>query len=67
MALLLFNVGVEIGQLMVVGVLLALLYWLRVGRVALPAAAVQAPIVVMGAVSAYWFLERVLSMVPPIR
>ena len=67
MALLLFNVGVEIGQLMVVGVLLVLLYGLRAGRVALPAAAVQAPIVVMGAVSAYWFLERVLSMVPPIR
>ena len=67
MALLLFNVGVEIGQLMVVGVLLVLLYGLRAGRVALPAAAVRAPIVVMGAVSAYWFLERVLSMVPPIR
>ena len=67
MALLLFNVGVEIGQLMVVGVLLTLLYGLRVGRMPLPAAAVQAPIVVMGAVSAYWFLERVLSMVPPIR
>ena len=67
MALLLFNVGVEIGQLMVVGVLLALLYGLRVGRVPVPAAAVQAPIVLMGTVSAYWFLERVLSMVPPIR
>ena len=67
MALLLFNVGVEIGQLMVVGVLLALLYGLRVRRVPLPAAAVQAPIVVMGTVSAYWFVERVLSMVPPIR
>ena len=64
MALLLFNVGVEIGQLMVVGVLLALLYWLR--RVPMPAAAVQAPIVVMGTVSAYWFLERVLSMVPTL-
>ena len=67
MALLLFNVGVEIGQLMVVGVLLTLLYGLRVGRVPVPAAAVQAPIVLMGTVSAYWFLERVLSMVPPIR
>lgn len=67
MALLLFNVGVEIGQLMVVGVLLALLYGLRVGRVPVPAAAVQAPIVLMGTVSAYWFLERVLSMVPAIR
>ena len=67
MALLLFNVGVEIGQLMIVGVLLALLYGLRLRRVPLPAVAVQAPIVVMGTVSAYWFVERVLSMVPPIR
>ena len=67
MALLLFNVGVEIGQLMVVCVLLALLYGLRVGRVPVPAAVALAPIVVMGTVSAYWFVERVLSMVPPIR
>ena len=67
MALLLFNVGVEIGQLMIVGLLLALLYGLRVRRAPLPAVAVQAPIVVMGTVSAYWFLERVLSMVPPMR
>ena len=67
MALLLFNVGVEIGQLMIVGVLLALLYGLRLRRVPLPAVALQAPIVVMGTVAAYWFLERVLSMVPPIR
>ena len=67
MALLLFNVGVEIGQLMIVGVLLALLYGLRVRRAPLPAVAVQAPIYVMGTVAAYWFLERVLSMAPPIR
>ena len=66
MALLLFNVGVEIGQLMIVGVLLALLYGLRLRRVPLPAAAGQAPIYVMGTVSAYWFLERVLSMVPAL-
>ena len=63
-ALLLFNVGVEIGQLAVVGVLLALLYGLRAARVPLPAAVAQAPIYVMGAVSAGWFLERVLSIVP---
>ena len=67
MALLLFNVGVEIGQLMIVGLLLALLYGLRIRRAPLPALVVQAPIVVMGAVSAYWLLERVLSMLPPIR
>ena len=63
MALLLFNVGVEIGQLMVVGVLLALLYGLRVRPVSLPATVLQAPIVVMGTVSAYWFLERLLSII----
>ena len=67
MALLLFNVGVEIGQLMVVGVLLALLYGLRARRVPVPAAVALAPIYVMGTVSAYWFVERVLSMMPPIR
>lgn len=67
MALLLFNVGVEIGQLAVVGLLLALLYGLRARRVPLPAAAAQVPIYVMGTVSAYWFIERVLSIVPPIR
>ena len=67
MALLLFNVGVEIGQLAVVGLLLALLYGIRVRRVPLPAAAAQVPIYVMGTVSAYWFIERVLSIVPPIR
>ena len=67
MALLLFNVGVEIGQLMIVGLLLALLYGLRLRRVPLPALAAQMPIYVMGTVSAYWFIERVLSIVPPIR
>ena len=66
MALLLFNVGVEIGQLLVVGVLLAVLYGLRARQVPLPAVVVQAPIVVMGTVSAYWFLERVLSMLPAL-
>ena len=66
MALLLFNVGVEIGQLMVVGVLLAVLYGLRARQVPLPAVLVQAPIVLMGTVSAYWFLERVLSMLPAL-
>jgi len=67
MALFLFNVGVEIGQLVVVGILLALLQLLRVSRVQLPAVAVQLPIYVMGVVSAYWFIDRVLSIVPLAR
>lgn len=63
-ALLLFNVGVEIGQLAIVGVLLALLRIVRISRTPVPAFAVQAPVCVMGAVSAYWFVERVASMIP---
>ena len=64
MALLLFNVGVEIGQLGIVGVLLGLLQVVRMSRMPAPAFAAQVPICVMGAVSAYWFVERVLSMAP---
>ena len=63
MALFLFNVGVEIGQLLVVGVLLTLLHLSRAPRVHLPGGATQIPIYIMGIVSAYWFVERVLSLV----
>ena len=64
MALLLFNVGVEIGQLAIVGVLLGLLQIVRISRVPMPAFAAHVPVYVMGAISAYWFVERVLSMAP---
>jgi len=64
MALFLFNAGVEIGQLLVVGVLLAIVRLFRVSPLPLPAAAVQLPIYVMGVVSAYWFIDRVVSIVP---
>ena len=66
MALLLFNVGVEIGQLAVVGVLLGLLQIVRIWRVPVPAVAAQVPIYVMGTVAAYWFVERVLSLAPAV-
>ena len=64
MALLLFNLGVEIGQLAIVGILLALLQVVRISRVPVPAFAARMPVWVMGTVSAYWFVERVLSMAP---
>ena len=63
MALLLFNAGVEIGQLAIVVLLLALVRVVRVGRLQVPAVLAQTPIYVMGVVSAYWFVERVFSMV----
>ena len=62
-ALLLFNVGVEIGQLLVVGVLLTVVQLVKIGRIQLPRVAAQLPIYVMGIVSAYWFVERVVSIV----
>ena len=62
MALFLFNVGVEIGQLLVVGILLALVWLVRISRVELPAFATQVPIYVMGVVSAYWFIDRVIAI-----
>ena len=64
MALLLFNVGVEIGQLAIVGVLLGLLQIVRISRVPVPTFAAHVPVYVMGTISAYWFVERVLSMAP---
>ena len=65
MALLLFNVGVELGQLAVVGVLLVVVRLVRLRPTPLPAAVAAAPVYVMGVVSAYWFVERVASMAPP--
>ena len=63
-ALLLFNVGVELGQLAIVGVLLALLRIVGISRTPVPAFAARVPVCVMGGVSAWWFVERVASMVP---
>ena len=67
MALFLFNVGVEIGQLLVVGVLLTLLKLVRLSRVSVPRLATELPVYAMGIVSAYWFVDRVLSMLPSMR
>ena len=62
MALFLFNVGVEVGQLIVVGLLLSLVRMVRTSRVELPAYAPQVPVYLMGTVSAYWFIERVVGI-----
>jgi hypothetical protein len=63
LALFLFNVGVEIGQLVVVGILLALVGLVRLSRVELPVFATQVPVYVMGVVSAYWFIDRVVAII----
>jgi hypothetical protein len=58
-ALVLFNLGVELGQLLVVAAVLIVLALIRWRGVIVPASLARAPIWVMGTLSASWFVERV--------
>ena len=58
-ALFLFNVGVEIGQLIVVAVALALIAVVRRTRVELPPWVIRVPLWGMGTVASYWLVSRV--------
>ncbi len=62
-ALLLFNIGVEIGQLMVVFAGLAVVLLLRSQPAALPRWLPKLPIWGIGAVSAYWLIGRTALIV----
>ncbi len=62
LALLWFNVGVELGQLAFVGGVLLLLRSLRALRSDLPARAALAPAYVIGTAGAFWTIERVVMM-----
>ncbi len=59
-ALLTFNVGVEIGQLMVVG--LAFAVWKALARAPQLVAARVPTLYLMGSIAAYWSIERVLAV-----
>ena len=59
MALFLFNVGVEVGQLMLVAVVLALLAVVKRIGIVMPELVVRAPIYATGIIAAFWFVERV--------
>lgn len=58
LALLSFNVGVEIGQLLFVAVVLTGAFALRRLNVPWPAFARKAPVYVVGCLGAYWMIER---------
>jgi len=58
LALLSFNIGIEVGQVVFVGVVLALLALLRPALGALPHWASRVPVYAMGTASAYWILSR---------
>ena len=59
LALLMFNVGVELGQLMFIAVILALIMALRKVRREWPAWAHQLPAYGIGGIAAFWFIQRV--------
>jgi hydrogenase/urease accessory protein HupE len=66
-ALLLFNVGVEVGQLIFIGGVLALMWtWRRLARRFTwrpPAWGALAPAYLIGTLSAYWLIERTFAAI----
>ena len=62
LALLLFNIGVEIGQLAFVGVVLALLALLRKLEAPWPRWAEPLPAYAVGSTASFWFIGRFLTL-----
>jgi hydrogenase/urease accessory protein HupE len=63
LALLFFNVGVEIGQLLFIGAVLVFIAMLRRLRVSWPAWTEMVSPYVIGSVAAFWSIQRVVSFV----
>ncbi len=62
LALFLFNVGVEIGQLLIVAGILALTWAVVRTRQPIPVWLAHAPLYAMGAISSYWLIDRVARL-----
>ncbi len=63
-ALLLFNLGIEVGQLLFIAVLLGLAWLARAPLASLPAWTRQAPAYAVGCFGAFWFFERLGEVFP---
>jgi hypothetical protein len=63
LALFLFNVGVEIGQLAFVFVILLLMSGISRLKLQLPSWSYKIPAYLIGTLSMYWFIERVVAIV----
>jgi hydrogenase/urease accessory protein HupE len=61
LALLLFNVGVELGQLGFIGVVLLLYFVLKKYTLKAPQWASQVPAYLIGSIAAYWTIERTVG------
>jgi hypothetical protein len=67
MALLMFNVGVEIGQICFVGLFLALEHAFRVLEIRWPRVVEALPGYAVGSLGAYWTLQRTLILLGSLR
>ena len=56
-----FNVGVELGQIVIVAAIVPLLFWLRRQNLSATTVPVYGS-AVMGVIAGYWFIERVLGV-----
>lgn len=63
MALFLFNIGIEVGQLAIIALVLALLTIIRVQHLR---ALHQLPLYAAGGIAAYWFIERSWQILFPL-
>ena len=61
LALLFFNVGVEIGQLMFVTGVISCTWMIKKMRIQWPVWAEQAPAYAIGSLAAFWFIQRTMS------
>lgn len=66
LALLMFNVGVETGQLMFIAVVLSLFALLRRLHVAMSQGAWRVLPYMIGSVAAFWVIQRVVSFLPAV-
>ncbi len=66
LALLMFNVGVETGQLMFIAVVLSLFALLRRSHVTVPQGAWRILPYTIGSIAAFWVLQRVVSFFPSV-
>ena len=64
LALLMFNIGVEIGQLAFVGLILLTVRAFKALDIAWPAWSRLAPAYVVGSLGAFWTVQRVMLMLP---
>ena len=62
-ALFLFNVGIEVGQLGIVSLALLSLYLLRQANIRIPVQAATLPLYLVGGVASYWFIDRAFQIV----